>query len=80
MSEEEIVPRDFVGQRIHVGDEVICLNPGYRGLNKGPIQSMGKKKATISMPSRYRGTHCQPFNALVKITDEMRRSMQNAST
>lgn len=40
--------RDFLGKRLEVGDPVVFMQIGYRGLMRGVISKLGPKKATIS--------------------------------
>lgn len=39
---------DFLGNELNIGDEVVFMQIGYRGLMKGFIISMSNKKAIIS--------------------------------
>ena len=40
--------KDFLGNELFVGDEVVFMQIGYRGLMKGVIKSLSPKKATIT--------------------------------
>ena len=41
------VKKDFLGKEINIGDTVVFMQIGYRGLMRGRIMSMAAKKAKI---------------------------------
>jgi hypothetical protein len=41
------VKEDYLGKEINIGDTVVFMQIGYRGLMKGTIVSMAEKKAKI---------------------------------
>ena len=48
--------KDFVGNELNIGDEVIFIQVGYKALAKGKILRLGPKKATITPDNtRYPG-------------------------
>jgi len=42
-----MIKRDYLGNELNVGDWVVFMQVGYRGLMKGTIAKMNDKKATI---------------------------------
>jgi hypothetical protein len=44
------VKRDFLGNELKIGDEVVFMQLGYRSLMKGVIVGMSNRKATLTHP------------------------------
>lgn len=62
--------RDFLGQELQIGDEVVLLCKGYRSLQKGKILRLGDFKATIELsnPTKYSGnTFIQGYDQFITI-------------
>ena len=60
---------DYVGKELKIGDSVIFMQIGYRGLMKGIIKSMSNKKATISheKTNTCRTESIQFYNQMIKM-------------
>ena len=60
---------DYLGNELNIGDTVVFMQIGYRGLMKGEIISMSDKKAKIKHPptNTCRTESIQFYNQMIKI-------------
>lgn len=65
----EDVKRDFLGNELKVGDDVVFMLIGYRDLRRGTIVKMTPKKCRIkhSQTSMYHMETLQFYNQVVKV-------------
>lgn len=61
--------KDYLGNIVNIGDTVVFMQIGYRGLMKGKIVSLSNQKAKISHEptNTYRTESIQFYNQLIKI-------------
>ena len=61
--------KDFLGNVLKVGDEVVFMQINYRSLMRGTIIKLSEKKATISHEetNTYKTKSIQFYNQIVKI-------------
>ncbi len=67
-------PKDFLGNKLFVGEQVVFMQLGYRRLMKGIIKSISPKMVTISheATNTYSRTNRQFFNQVIKINVEQK--------
>ncbi len=60
---------DYLGKELNIGDTVVFMQIGYRGLMKGIIISMSAKKAKLIHPptNTYKKESIQFYNQMIKI-------------
>jgi hypothetical protein len=63
---------DYIGQQLNMGDTVVFMQIGYRGLMKGIITKMADKKATLAheKTNTYRTESIQFYDQMIKINPE----------
>ena len=63
------IKRDYLGKELNIGDEVVFMQIGYRGLMKGIITFMSNQKAAIEHEptNTYRTKSIQFYNQIIKI-------------
>ena len=63
------IKTDYLGNELNIGDEVVFMQIGYRGLMTGKIVSMAEKKARIKhqRTNTYRTESIQFYTQMVKI-------------
>ena len=60
---------DYLGNELNIGDTVVFMQIGYRGLMKGEIVSMSAQKAKIKHPptNTYKKESIQFYNQMIKV-------------
>ena len=46
--------KDFLGNELNVGDNVVCIVSGYRGFTKAKILSISAKRIRVIYPSLWK--------------------------
>jgi hypothetical protein len=61
--------KDFLGNELNIGDKVVFMQIGYRGLMEGVITKLSEKKATIShdKTNTCRTESIQFYSQIIKI-------------
>jgi len=61
---------DYLKNELQIGDTVVFMQIGYRGLMKGTIISLSEQKATITHEptNTYRRKSVQFHNQMIKIS------------
>jgi len=62
------VAKDFLGNKLSVGDKILFMMVGYRSLQDGTVVKMGEKKATILPQNSDRETY-QFYSQLIKVSN-----------
>jgi len=66
---KETYKKDFLGNELKVGDEVVFMQVSYRTLMKGTIAKLNDKKAIIHHhpTNTYKTKSLQFYNQIIKI-------------
>jgi hypothetical protein len=63
--------KDFLGQELQIGDDVVFMQINYRNFLRGKIKKLSDKKATISHRQAGRSGHEQSiqfYDQIIKIS------------